>query len=76
MKAQTLIVLASALAGVLAAPLREREAAPRVVTVYENVVHVVTTTKTIWVKPAPKTVPAAKPKPRSEEHTSELQSRP
>lgn len=63
MKAQTLIVLASALAGVLAAPLREREAAPRVVTVYENVVHVVTTTKTIWVKPAPKTVPAAKPKP-------------
>ncbi|KAA8895476.1 RlpA-like double-psi beta-barrel-protein domain-containing protein-containing protein [Sphaerosporella brunnea] len=50
MKVQTLFIVASAICGVLAAPVQKRE--PKVVTITEKVVHVVTATSTIWV-PAP-----------------------
>ncbi|CCX34952.1 RlpA-like double-psi beta-barrel-protein domain-containing protein-containing protein [Pyronema domesticum] len=49
MKVQALFVIASALVGALAAPIEKRE--PRTVTVYETVVHVVTSTHTSWVAP-------------------------
>jgi hypothetical protein len=57
MKAQTLFVVASTLVSVLASPILRREA--RVVTVYENVVHVVFATSTVWVKATPKPAPPA-----------------
>ena len=53
MKFQTLFLVASAISGVLSAPIREKRAAqPAVVTIYEDVVHVVTRTQTVWVPAA------------------------
>jgi len=51
MRAQTLFVVVSAIAGALAAPIQARD--PKMVTVYENVLHLVTATSTVWVKPSP-----------------------
>jgi hypothetical protein len=57
MRTQTLFVIVSAIAGALAAPIQARD--PKMLTVYENVVHVVTATSTVWVKPSPTYKPEA-----------------
>ncbi|KAF8544084.1 hypothetical protein BDD12DRAFT_135645 [Trichophaea hybrida] len=55
MKASTLFVVASALVGALASPIRPRKV--KILTVYEDVVHVVTATSTVWVKASPSPAP-------------------